>query len=64
MLRPTNSNFNKRGPYTLFFPLKIVSVTISCNDSSDRGTHKKLMLARHCTVVRTMETISVTNRSI
>ena len=32
VLRPTNSNFNKREPYILFFPPNIVSVTISCND--------------------------------
>ena len=30
-VRPTNSNFNKRGLCTLFFPPKIASITISCN---------------------------------
>ena len=33
VLAPTNSNFNKRGPCTLFFPPNIVSITISCNVS-------------------------------
>ena len=32
VLRPTNSNFNKKGPCTLFFPPYIFSITISCND--------------------------------
>ena len=31
VLRSTNSNFNKRGPCTLFFPSNIVSITIPCN---------------------------------
>ena len=31
VLRPINSNFNKRGPCTLFFLPNIVSITISCN---------------------------------
>ena len=31
VLRPVNSNFNKRGPCTLFSPPNILSVTISCN---------------------------------
>ena len=31
-LRPTNNNFNKRGPCALFFSPNIFSITISEND--------------------------------
>ena len=33
VLRPTNSDFNKRGPSTIFFTPNIVTITISCNVS-------------------------------
>ena len=42
VLRLTNSNFNKRGPCTLFFLPKIVSITISCNDIFGGFTHTHL----------------------
>ena len=40
VLRPTNSNFNKRGPCTLFFLPKIVSITISCNVSEAKFSER------------------------
>lgn len=33
VFKAANSNFNKRGPYTLFFPPYIVSITAFCNEN-------------------------------